>query len=59
MVHEITHVLERIKRHSEEGVMKARWSPQDYLHMDTDPLPFAADDVRLIREGLSKRATHP
>lgn len=55
LVHEITHVLEQNSRHSEQGVMKARWSPEDYRRMQFDPLPFAADDVKLIRGGLAKR----
>jgi hypothetical protein len=58
MVHEITHVLEMIIRHSGEGVMKARWSSQDYERMQHDSLPFAPEDVDFIREGLAKRTTH-
>jgi hypothetical protein len=58
MVHEITHVLEQSDGHSAEGVMKARWSHEDFQQMEHNPLPFAPEDVRLIRQGLSKRATH-
>jgi hypothetical protein len=29
MVHEITYVVEQIKLHSDEGVMKAAWSGED------------------------------
>jgi hypothetical protein len=55
MVHEITHVLEGITRHSAEGVMKAVWSDQDYENMKHRPLPFAPEDVKLIRDGLARR----
>jgi hypothetical protein len=55
MVHEITHVLEQIDRHSAEGVMKAVWSESDYRSMRRHPLPFAPEDVELIRMGIAKR----
>lgn len=57
MVHEITHVLQQIDRHSQEGVMKAHWSNDDYQHMERQSLRFAAEDVGLIRAGLAKRTT--
>jgi hypothetical protein len=47
LVHEITHVLEGVSRHSESGVMKAHWDPEDFRHMRSS-LPFAAEDIRLI-----------
>jgi len=56
LAHEITHVLEKIARHSEEGVMKARWSLRDYESMKRHPLPFAPVDVDLIRMGLAGQA---
>jgi hypothetical protein len=40
MVHEITHVLEQVKRHSEEGVMRAHWSHEDYRRMERNPHHF-------------------
>jgi hypothetical protein len=57
MTHEITHLLEGIARHSETGVMKAQWSPKDFDLMGYGPLPFAPEDVELIRRGLERRAT--
>ena len=45
LVHEITHVLERIARHSETGIMKANWTSDDYYDMQTKMLPFASEDV--------------
>jgi len=48
LVHEITHVLEGVARHSASGIMKARWEGADYERMHFAPLPFAGEDLRLI-----------
>jgi hypothetical protein len=48
LVHEITHVLEGVKRHSETGIMKAHWEAKDWRAIRCAPLPFADDDIRLI-----------
>jgi hypothetical protein len=55
LVHEITHILEGINRHSESGVMKALWDEQDHVAMVSKPLPFASEDVRLIHAGIERR----
>jgi hypothetical protein len=55
MVHEITHLVQGISRHSDAGVMKARWAAGDFSAMQLRPLPFAAMDVELIQIGLAKR----
>ncbi|MGC2660148.1 MAG: hypothetical protein WA324_19490 [Bryobacteraceae bacterium] len=60
LVHEITHILEGVKRHSEQGIMKAKWDSRDYFQMQERPLGFASEDVQLIYLGLAarqKRAT--
>ncbi len=57
LVHEITHILQGTNIHSESGIMKARWEPDDYLHMETKPLAFTERDVILILSGLDARAT--
>ena len=54
LVHEITHILQGIDRHSESGVMKARWTPEDYYAMAIKPLPFTPEDVQLIQLGLAR-----
>src|SRR5262249_46260954 len=54
MTHEITHILQGIERHSTSGVMKARWNETDYLDMTRSPLPFASEDIELIRLGLRR-----
>src|SRR5690348_8534596 len=41
LAHEITHILERIDRHSSCGIMKAHWDVQDYFQMRFKPLQFA------------------
>ena len=40
MVHEVTHILQGIPRHSESGVMKAQWDDYDFLQMAWKPLHF-------------------
>jgi len=57
MVHEITHILEGIDGHSEHGIMKALWTPDDIMRMVYKPLPFDPDDVLLIRKGLANRSS--
>jgi hypothetical protein len=52
LIHEITHILEGINRHSATGVMKARWDEKDYFAMRCQPLDFAPQDVTLIYDGL-------
>jgi hypothetical protein len=56
LAHEIGHQLEGISRHSTEGVMKAHWNERDFLEMSDKPLPFAPEDVELIRRGMMNRA---
>jgi hypothetical protein len=55
LVHEITHILEGINRHSATGIMKARWDREDYFAMRRKPLPFAQEDIDLIHQGLRAR----
>jgi hypothetical protein len=55
LAHEIAHMLEGISRHSAEGVMKAHWDERDFLQMSDKPLPFASEDVELIRRSARKR----
>jgi hypothetical protein len=56
ITHEITHILQGTARHSLTGVMKARWAPSDFDLMEYHPLPFAPEDIELIRHGLTRRA---
>jgi hypothetical protein len=54
LVHEITHVLQGIDRHSDRGVMKARWEQGDYGKMQWKPLPFTSGDADLVRAGMAR-----
>jgi hypothetical protein len=49
LAHELTHALEGVPRHSSEGLMKDIWSARDYAGMLHGPLPFAAEDLDLLR----------
>ena len=58
LVHEITHLLQGMDRHSETGVMKAHWTAEDYRVMTWRPLSFTAHDIELIHAGLQARNAH-
>jgi hypothetical protein len=49
IAHELGHVLERIARHSESGLMKAPWTSHELAAMHFRFLPFAPEDADLIR----------
>lgn len=55
LAHEIAHVLEGVSRHSGDGVMKARWGERDCAELVRKPLPFAEEDVELIRAHFTAR----
>ena len=57
LVHEITHILQGIVRHSDSGVMKAKWTWEDERQMLDHPLSFTEADINLIHHGLL--ASHP
>ncbi len=57
LVHEITHILQGTCRHSNTGVMQARWTHADYMEMRQKPLSFTEQDMQLIKSGLVARAT--
>jgi len=59
MAHEIAHVMEGTCRHSDEGIMKARWNYADYREMGSRHLRFASVDVELIHQGLAVRTARP
>jgi hypothetical protein len=56
MVHEITHILEGITRHSKRGIMKAHWDREDRFQIGLGRLGFAPEDVDLIYRGVDARA---
>ncbi len=56
MAHEIAHLLQGMARHSEEGVLKARWSVDEQERMSYRPMSFSAQDADLIHRGIRWRA---
>jgi hypothetical protein len=56
LVHEITHLIERIERHSEQGIMKAQWTATDIRQMSRQPLPFDPSDLKLIHLAMMERS---
>jgi hypothetical protein len=55
LVHEIAHILQGVSRHSDTGIMKARWSDGDIFQMMKKPLSFTPYDVIVIRRGMEIR----
>jgi hypothetical protein len=55
LAHEIAHMLQGTERHSENGIMKARWGRLEYLEMQRGFLVFVKDDVESIYSGLAWR----
>jgi hypothetical protein len=55
IVHEITHIVQGVSRHSDRGVMKAHWDQDDYEQMARKPLEFTEEDVDLVYRGLNSR----
>jgi len=53
LAHEIAHVLQGILRHSEAGIMRARWSDSDFKLMGGRLLLFTNEDIQLIRRRLA------
>ena len=56
LVHEITHILQASDRHSDTGMMKARWVQSDYDEMSVGLLTFTEWDLILIESGLKSRS---
>jgi hypothetical protein len=52
LAHEIAHVLQGSARHSETGIMRARWTDNDFKQMGIRVLMFTAEDVQLMRHRL-------
>ena len=56
LAHEITHILQGFGRHSESGIMKAKWSLKDLDYMACGQLVFTEEDAELIHSGLASRS---
>jgi hypothetical protein len=55
LAHEIAHVLQGVARHSETGIMRARWTDNDFKQMGIRVLMFTAEDIQLIRRHLASQ----
>jgi len=51
-VHEMAHLMQGLLRHSDSGIMRARWMAADYAAMRRKPLSFTLEDVEVIYRGL-------
>lgn len=49
LAHEIGHYLQGALVHSDDGLMKARWSSAEYRHLEQRPLGFSPSDASWIR----------
>ena len=58
LAHEITHILQGVSRHSDFGVMKARWNQSELAEMERRPLKFTKFDIAVIHMGLEARTAH-
>ena len=56
LVHEICHILQAMIRHSESGIMKARWTDKDYFDFQSRGPGFTSEDLELIKSGIAARA---
>lgn len=55
IAHEIGHVLLHSGRHSESGLMKAEWQPEDVAAMPGDRLTFDGEQIAAIRAEVLRR----
>ena len=53
IAHELGHAIQGVARHSEEGIMKPRWSGEDLTAMLFHDLRFAEADAVMIRNRLA------
>ncbi|HYP09282.1 MAG TPA: hypothetical protein VER03_23865 [Bryobacteraceae bacterium] len=52
--HEIGHSLQRLNRHSDTGIMKARFRSADYHDMQAGLMRFSSEDADLIRMNATR-----
>jgi hypothetical protein len=55
LAHELTHLLQGIERHSDSGVMRAKWTVEDQFAMAHRALLFTREDLRLLELGIARR----
>jgi hypothetical protein len=57
MAHEIGHSLQGTTQNSESGIMKARWTGQDFTEMARRPLGFSGPRHRSDLQGTTESQT--
>ena len=57
--HEIAHVLQSRKQHSETGILKAFWNREDFLTMLSQRFFFTPSDADEIRAGVANSCRNP
>ncbi len=57
LAHEIIHLLQGMARHSETGLMKARWDWSELALMKGKLIPLADKDIEFAQEGLVRWTT--
>ena len=55
LAHEIVHLLQGLDRHSEQGLMKAKWELSDYDEMRRKPMDLPEQDLDFIQDGMRTR----
>jgi len=55
MVHEMTHILQGVVRHSGTGIMKAQWAGNDFFAMGSGSLGFAPEDLHILYLNMDLR----
>src|SRR5262249_858834 len=59
MAHEIGHLLLRTNGHSSQGIMRARWTPEDLHRAAWGQLVFTREQAALMRAEVLARTGHP
>ena len=54
----VPHVLQGTIHHSENGILKERWSDWEIAQMAFLPLAFTPSDALLVQQGTEKRRSH-
>lgn len=47
------HILQGVSRHSDTGIMKARWDADDFMNINWQSAEFEPKDIDLITRGLA------
>jgi hypothetical protein len=59
MTHELGHLLLPGRGHSPDGVMRARWTRDEFQRADQGRLRFSREQIALVRAGAARRLELP